>query len=127
MVAGEVAWFKAHRRILESDIVPIRRADGRAVDGWVHVGPSGEDAALAMFFNPLDVAVDADVEIPLAYAGLRGEVRVRVDDGAWTEARTDARSTALDEARDSRACVDGGFGASILRRHGDRGSSMKIV
>lgn len=92
MVGAEVAWFKKHRRILESDIVPIRRADGRSVDGWVHVDPRGDDVALAMFFNPLDEATESDVEIPLVYAGLSGEIRVSVDDGPWVVARTDGQS-----------------------------------
>ncbi len=83
MVSSEVAWFKRHRRILEANLITLRRADGRDVDGWIHVDPSGEERALARIFNPLDVAVERTIVFPLTMAGLTDAARLAIDDGPW--------------------------------------------
>ncbi len=35
-----VDFYKAHRAILDSDLIHLRRADGRDWDGWLHVNPA---------------------------------------------------------------------------------------
>ncbi|MHC4992626.1 MAG: hypothetical protein ACYTGC_16770, partial [Planctomycetota bacterium] len=79
MVARWVDWYKAHRAILESDLVVLRRADGRDWDGWLHVNPALEERALAAIYNPLPEAISRTIRVPLYYAGLTGTARVRVD------------------------------------------------
>ena len=37
-----VDFYKAHRAILDSDLIHLRRADGRDWDGWLHVNPRFE-------------------------------------------------------------------------------------
>jgi hypothetical protein len=70
LVAKWVAWFKRHREVLESDLLHLRRADGRKIDGWVHVNARGKERALAMLFNPLSEPQTETFDIPLYYAGL---------------------------------------------------------
>ncbi len=81
LVTRWVAWFKAHRPILESDLIHVRRPDGRDVDVQLHVNPRLEERALAVFFNPLDVAVTREITLPLWYSGLRGAARLHRSDG----------------------------------------------
>ena len=40
MVFDVVAWYKKYRDILNSDIIHMRRADGRDWDGIIHVNPA---------------------------------------------------------------------------------------
>ena len=72
MVKSWVGWFKQHRRVLTSDIIHIRRADGQAIDGIVHVDPrnAAGEIALAAFFNPTTSALNSTIMLPLYYAGV---------------------------------------------------------
>ncbi|MEY2747215.1 MAG: hypothetical protein RL112_2257 [Planctomycetota bacterium] len=79
MVEGEVRWFKSRRRILESDVVLLRRADGADWDGWLHVDPGGPIPALAMLYNPLPVELRRAVRLPLRFSGLRDAALVEVE------------------------------------------------
>ena len=94
LVKRSVAWFKAHREILESDVIHLRRADGRDWDGILHVNPALETPALAMLYNPLDEAITRAVRIPLGYAGLSGRVRVKLSEGTTQSVDLDATQTA---------------------------------
>lgn len=76
-----VQWFKAHRAILESDVIHWRRADARDMDGIIHVNPNIQEKALAVFYNPTDKAISKDVVLPLYYTGLTHQARVRVAGG----------------------------------------------
>ncbi len=86
---AEVQWFKAHREILESDLVHGRRADGRDVDWMLHVNPfpSGEDAERGMLvvFNPLEQDVTRTLRVPLYYTGLDTMARVAIEGGEERE------------------------------------------
>ncbi len=86
-----VAIFKKHRAILESDIIHLRRPDGRHVDGFVHVNPNLEEAALAAFFNPSGEPVTETMRVPLYYSGLVGSILVSEMDGPATTFTLDAR------------------------------------
>ncbi len=70
MLARWVAWYKRHREVLESDLVHLRRADARFLDGWLHVNPFGKEKGLLALFNPLDKEVTETVTVPLYYTGL---------------------------------------------------------
>ncbi len=78
MVREEVAWFKAHRDILESDVIHLRRADGRDWDGMLHVHPRLDERALLAVFNPLDEPIERTIVVPLHYAGLVDACRASV-------------------------------------------------
>ena len=80
-VKRRVSFYKKHRAILDSEILPLRRADGRDWDGWIHVNPSLPTPALAMLFNALETPLQRRISIPLRYAGLNGNVMVKIGDG----------------------------------------------
>lgn len=94
LVAKWVAWFKEHREVLESDIVHVRRADGRDLDAWLHVNPRGRERALALVFNPLEREATRSFDFPLYYAGLKGRCEARVDGGAGLTLALDASQRA---------------------------------
>ena len=71
-----ISFYKAHRAILESDVIHLRRADGCDLDGIVHVNPQLTTCALIMVFNPLETEVVRTWKIPLYYAGIEHRARV---------------------------------------------------
>ncbi|HLH53046.1 MAG TPA: hypothetical protein VKY92_05460 [Verrucomicrobiae bacterium] len=76
-----VDFYKRHRAILDSDIIHLRRADGRDWDGWLHVNPRLDERGLAMFYNPLEQPIEREVRLPLYYTGLRERARIRWENG----------------------------------------------
>ncbi len=98
VVARWVSFYKAHRAILDSDVIHLRRADGRDWDGLLHVNPALEEKALAMIFNPLDSAIHRTIRLPLYYTGLRGSARLRVNGGAARTLSLDSDHTVALEA-----------------------------
>jgi hypothetical protein len=76
-----VDFYKQHRAILDSDLVHLRRADGRDWDGWLHVNPGLTERGLAMFYNPLPDPIERRIRLPLYYTGLKGQAVVRREDG----------------------------------------------
>lgn len=97
LVARWVAFFKEHRAILESDLIHVRRPDGRDLDVWLHVNPGLGERALAMVFNPTTRAIARPLELPLYYSGLSGRVRVVERDGS---------AEPLELSRDAKATLD---------------------
>jgi hypothetical protein len=81
LVRRWVGWFKEHRAILESDVVHLRRADGRDVDGLLHVNPRLPERGLAALWNPLAETVEREIALPLYYTGLTERALVREQDG----------------------------------------------
>ena len=65
-----VDFFKRHRAILNSDILHLRRADGRDLDYLLHVNPVLKEKGLLMVYNPLEREVKKTLSIPLYYTGL---------------------------------------------------------
>ncbi|MFX0100412.1 MAG: alpha-galactosidase [Candidatus Hodarchaeota archaeon] len=83
MVKKWVDWYKKYRPILESDIVHIRRPDGRDIDGILHVDPRGRCdgiKGLAMFYNPCSTRKSRVFKIPLYYTGIGEEARIAEKD-----------------------------------------------
>lgn len=66
-----VQWFKKYRNILESDVIHVRRADGRNLDAVLHVNPALPIKGLAMIYNPGDEPLEQEIVLPLYYTGLR--------------------------------------------------------
>lgn len=86
-----VDFYKKHRGILDSDIVHIRRPDGRNIDGMLHVNPELKEKGLAVFFNPRHEAVETTIKVPLYYTGLKDVARV-------SHEGTNAQTVHLDRA-----------------------------
>jgi hypothetical protein len=81
LVTKWVAWFKAHREILESDVLHLRRADGRDWDGVLHVNPALKTKALAVVFNPTEQALTRTLRLPLYYTGLAKSAKIAMGGG----------------------------------------------
>ncbi len=81
MVSDVIRWYKKYRAILNSDIIHLRRADGRDWDGILHVNPQLETKALLMLFNPLKEKITRTIAVPLYYAGLNKMVTVKQEEG----------------------------------------------
>lgn len=65
-----VAFYKQHRAILDSDVIHLRRADGREIDYILHVNPTLDEKGLLMVYNPLPEEVTKTLQIPLYYTGI---------------------------------------------------------
>jgi hypothetical protein len=94
LVERWVDWFRRHRAILESDLLHLRRADGRDLDFMLHVNPRLEERALLMVFNPLDEPRTKTIRVPLHYAGLEDRARFSHEDGPWREVALDREDVA---------------------------------
>lgn len=76
LVIKTIGWYKKYREILNSDIIHLRRADGRDWDGILHVNPSGNEKGLLMLYNPLNVPITRNISVPVYYTGLNSRTRV---------------------------------------------------
>lgn len=81
VVADVITWYKKYRGILNSDVIHLRRADGRDWDGILHVNPSLKNKGLMMLYNPTNETITRKVKIPLYYTGLSGTARVFEKEG----------------------------------------------
>jgi len=81
MVKTQVDWYKAHRDILESDVVHGRRADGVDVDWMLHVNPALAEKGMLVAFNPLNEATTRTLDVNLYYTGLGDAAMIREGDG----------------------------------------------
>ncbi|MDR3695263.1 alpha-galactosidase [Mucilaginibacter sp.] len=75
-VIGVISWYKKYREILNSDIIHLRRADGRDWDGILHVNPQLKIKGLVMLYNPTDKAITRHIQLPLYYTGLTQTARI---------------------------------------------------
>ncbi len=81
LVKKEVRWYKKYRAILNSDIIHIRRPDGRDYDAILHVNPQLKEKGLLMVYNPLDMSITRTIKVPLYYAGLTHYAKVSEKEG----------------------------------------------
>ncbi len=79
-----VDFYKKHRRILDSDIIHIRRPDGKDYDAILHVDPAGEEKGLLMVYNPLNTEITRTLSINVYYTGLHEKVNVTDKNGKTT-------------------------------------------
>ena len=84
MVKRWVDFYKRNRRVLDGDMIHLRRPDGRDWDGWIMVDPVPGDGvrAIASLFNPLDTPIRRRITFPLYYTGLSGKAEIAVGEGA---------------------------------------------
>lgn len=76
-----VDFYKKYRAILDSDIIHLRRPDGRDWDGIIHVNPSLPQKAFLSLYNPLDEDIEREISVPLYYTGLTDRATLREQDG----------------------------------------------
>ena len=89
LVAEWVGWYKKYRAILNSDVIHLRRPDGRDLDAVLHVNPDLKEKGLLLVFNPTDRTISKALSVPLYYAGLTDAARVREQEGAAKSYRLD--------------------------------------
>lgn len=80
-VSEVISWYKKYREILNSDLIHLRRADGRDWDGWLHVNPALQQKGLLMVFNPLQEKMTRNIKIPLYYTGLTQTAKISINGG----------------------------------------------
>jgi hypothetical protein len=80
-VLETINWYKKYREILNSDIIHLRRADGREWDGLLHVNPNFKQKGLLMVYNPLNEPISRTINVPLYYTGLSTKAIVKEKDG----------------------------------------------
>jgi len=80
LVKKWVDFYKEHREILDSDIIHLRRPDGRDLDGVLHVNPAGKPRGLAVLYNPTGRLIEKTIELPLYYTGLKDAALIREGD-----------------------------------------------
>lgn len=95
MVKEVIAWYKKYRRILNSDIIHLRKPDARDWDGLMHVNPQEKERGLAMLFNPLDQEIERQITLPLYYTGLKGKARIREKEGKARTYKLDAQQQVV--------------------------------
>lgn len=81
LVTKVISWYKKYRTILNSQIIHLRRPDGRDWDGILHVDPSGKQKGLAMLYNPDDHVMTRKINLPLYYTGLTKKAMIREKEG----------------------------------------------
>ncbi|HAB19820.1 MAG TPA: alpha-galactosidase [Verrucomicrobiota bacterium] len=95
LVRKWTSFYKKYRDILNSDIVHVRRPDGRDVDCMLHVNPNLPQKGLAMVYNPLDEPVKRTLKLPLYYTGLTNRARIRHEEQNAEVYALDAKCDAV--------------------------------
>lgn len=81
LVKQWVDFYKKFRPILDSDIIHLRRPDGRDWDGIMHVNPQLKQKAFVSVYNPLETDINREIKIPLYYTGLTDKALVKEQNG----------------------------------------------
>ena len=80
-VKKTIDWYKKYRPILNSDLIHLRRPDGRDWDGIMHVNPNLKEKGFVMLYNPLKESISQKINLPLYYTGLSDKILVREKEG----------------------------------------------
>lgn len=84
-----VDFYQKYREILASDIIHVRRPDGKNIDCMMHVNPQTKERALAMVYNPTDREQTTALKLPLYYTGLTDKAMIREQEGEAVEYKLD--------------------------------------
>lgn len=82
VVKETINWYKKYRDILNSDIIHLRRADGRDWDGIMHVNPQLPNKGFVLLYNPLKQTISRKIKLPLYYTGLTEKANVSIQENA---------------------------------------------
>lgn len=80
-VVNTINWYKRYRDILNSDIIHLRRPDGRDWDGILHVNPKLKQKGFMILYNPLKEKITRTIKVPLYYTGLTNTAIVSKKEG----------------------------------------------
>ena len=76
-----VDFYKKYRPILDSDLIHVRRPDGRSIDCVLHANAQINPCGLAMLYNPTRTVQRMTLKLPLYYTGLSEIAKVREKGG----------------------------------------------
>ena len=80
-VKATIDWYKKYRDILNSDLIHLRRPDGKDWDGVMHVNPHLKEKGFILLYNPTSEPIERTIDIPLYYTGLDQKARIREKEG----------------------------------------------
>ena len=80
-----VDWYKKYRNILNAPIFHLKRANGREIDGIMHVDPELNEKGMALFFNPTNETLTQTIKLPLYYTGHTDTVSIQEKEGKRTD------------------------------------------
>ena len=76
-----VDFLKKYRPILESDLIHVRRPDGRSIDCMLHANAQISPCGLAMLYNPTRRVQEMTLKLPVYYTGLSDVAKIREGEG----------------------------------------------
>ena len=76
-----VDFYKKYRPILDSDLIHVRRPDGRSIDCVLHANAQISPCGLAMLYNPTRRVQQVTLKLPLYYTGLSEIAKIREEEG----------------------------------------------
>ena len=76
-----VDFYKKYRPILDSDLIHVRRPDGRSIDCVLHANTQISPCGLAMLYNPTRRVQQVTLKLPLYYTGLSEIAKIREGEG----------------------------------------------
>ena len=85
LVKKWVDFYKQYRAILDSDLIHVRRPDGRSIDCILHVNSQLNPRGLAMVYNPTSQIQQMNLKLPLYYTGLTEVAQICQGGGQSTE------------------------------------------
>ena len=85
LVKKWVDFYKQYRPILNSDLIHVRRPDGRSIDCILHVNSQLNPRGLAMVYNPTSQTQQMNLTLPLYYTGLSEVAQICQGSGQSTE------------------------------------------
>ncbi len=72
-----VDFYNRYRLILNSDLIHVRRPDGRSIDCMLHANAQINPCGLAMLYNPTRTVQQMTLKLPLYYTGLSDAAYIR--------------------------------------------------
>lgn len=90
-VKDVIAWYKQYRDILNSEVIHLRRPDGKDWDGILHVNPYLPEKGFLMVYNPLNKPIKRTIKVPVYYTGLLDRVQVIDQYGKKKEYKIDRK------------------------------------
>ena len=76
-----VDFYNRYRLILNSDLIHVRRPDGRSIDCMLHANAQLRPCGLAMLYNPTQTVQETTLKLPLYYTGLSDVANIREGEG----------------------------------------------
>ena len=76
-----VDFYKKYRPILDSDLIHVRRPDGRSIDCVLHANAQICPCGLVMLYNPTQTVRQITLKLPLYYTGLSEIAKIREEEG----------------------------------------------